>query len=121
MTTKNKKEKIIEVKTLLIPIFLMLLYAVIGRLAFLPQKPSDELERALNFERSRSSIGMTFEECEEIFGELGEFPDSHVLVVPAGYFRYQGFFSDTIWYEMYIYFDENQQVKEVMMRTISEA
>ncbi len=116
--TKNKKIK--KIIILLIPIILLIIYIFGCRLLFVPREPSVELERALEFERSKNSVGITFEECEQIFGELGVFPESHVVVVPAGYFQYQGFFADTVQYELYIYFDDSRCVKKVMLRTISE-
>ena len=118
MITKNKKIKRIKLFSILILLFSIYIFG--GRILFVPRKPNEELARALEFEKDKNNIGMTFEECEEIFGELGDFPESYVVVVPAGYFRYQGFFADTIRYELYIYFDDDKCVRKVMLETISE-
>lgn len=118
MITKFVKKKIMLL--LLIPIIFIFLYAILIRILFLPRNPSEELARALAFEKDGDSIGMTYEECESILGELGEFPDNKVVIVPSGYYRYPGFFQDVTEYELYIYFDDNRCIKRVMLRTVYE-
>ncbi len=120
MAIKNIQGKEKAIKVLLIPIIAIILYIIVGRFIFLPRVPNEELKRALEFERNKDNIGMTFEECEEMFGELGTYPKSNMLVLQAGHFLRSGFLVDAERYELYIYFDENQCVKYVMLRTISE-
>lgn len=117
----SKKEYIFAiVKSILIIILsiwvvplsgLLIVYGLASGL-FNVRLPNEELQRAITFIQEENYVGMTLEECEEVFGDSGEESPVQYIVYPAGCFRWG--WSDE--YELYIYFDENEQVKEVILK-----
>ena len=117
----NKKDYIfILVKSILIIILsfwvvpllcIVLLFGVVDIL-FGVRFPDAELKRALEFMEDEQYIGMTLEECEEIFGESNAISPAEKIVYPAGYFRWG--WSES--YEIHIYFDEDERVREVRLQ-----
>lgn len=116
-TCKNKIQVII--KTIIaIVLGLFIHIAVIG--IFLLANllacrcPNEELERALDFLKDEQYIGMTIEDCEEIFGEYDGSTEAQVIVYPAGYYQH----GLTAEYEIYIFFDEEGKVKAAKLKEV---
>lgn len=117
----SKKEYIfVIIKSILIIILsiwvvplsgLLIVYGLASGL-FNVRLPNEELQRAITFIQEENYVGMTLEECEEVFGDSGVESPVQYIVYPAGCFQWG--WSDE--YELYIYFDENEQVKEVILK-----
>lgn len=81
-----------------------------------PRMPDERLKLALDFIENEDYIGMTLEECEEIFGDSGKDSPGQCICYQVG--RYNWFGESG--YELYIYFDENERVKAVVLHAESE-
>ena len=78
----------------------------------IPRMPEERLALALEFLEEEEYIGMTLEECEEIFGDSGKDSPGQCVVYRVG--RYDWFGADG--YELYIYFDEDETVKAAVLK-----
>ncbi len=96
----------------LIPLLIQLLELMLIKVLGTSLLPDDDLQRAIAFMEEGQYIGMTLEECEEIFGDSGLESPGQCVVYPAGNFQWG--LSDG--YELYIYFDDDERVKAVKLK-----
>ena len=113
----NKKEKIRNI--VLVVLSTIILWSagilILCRIFFVPRCPSEELKKALEFVNSENSIGMSLDECKEIFPELSFRSNNQKASVYVGCFEY-GNWEGQPEYTLYIFFDENDKVRFAQLR-----
>lgn len=108
------KKKVIIKTIVIIVLFLligwMILYFIIARLT-VPRFPEENLKKALELMEDESYIGMSFEECEEIFGDSGKESPGQCVCYSVGTFQWMGQCD----YELHIFFDQEEKVKAIRL------
>lgn len=102
--------KIILIVILSICIGWAVVHFICARLA-VPRLPDESLQTALDFVENEDYIGMTFEECEAIFGDSGKDSPGQCIVYSVGRFDWMGRRE----YELHIYFDHDEKVKAAIL------
>lgn len=111
MTFKKKLFiKAIVIILLYLLIGWMFLYFILGKLA-VPRFPEESLKRALEFVEDEKCVGMSFEECEELFGDKEKEDPVQNICYSVGTFKWMG----NAEYVLYIFFDEEDRVKDAML------
>lgn len=116
MTFKRKVILKSIIILILLPITMWTVFNLVLVWVTAPRCPDERLKKALELMKSESYIGMTLEECEEIFGDSGVESPEQVISYPVGTFQWMGYRN----YIFYIYFDEENTVWEVRLEEESE-
>ncbi len=104
---------VLSVPSVIICINAFLMFCL--QILFAERFPDEDMQKTLDFLQGEY-VGMSLEECEDVFGQYDGALDDQVISYPAGHFKWG--LSET--YEVYIYFDDEGRVVEARLKEITE-